>query len=196
MIRLLWALSAQARYYLRRYMPTNIALDAIRTAITTGELAEHTVYSAAGLAKQLGMSLSPVREAMMSLVAEGTVEPAGVGVDEGLVLVEPQSVLGFPGARGAQAVPGALADPGDEAVVHAGGLRGQSEALFGARPRLVGLDQAHPDVGGARGVHGEVHAAGLRGGAEGVRGAGGGGAVVCGHGDHPANRGRSRAAGW
>lgn len=50
------------------------ALDAIRAAITTGELAEHTVYSAAALAKQLGMSLSPVREAMMSLVADGTVE--------------------------------------------------------------------------------------------------------------------------
>jgi hypothetical protein len=31
MIRLLWALSAHARYYLRRYMPTNIVLDAIRT---------------------------------------------------------------------------------------------------------------------------------------------------------------------
>lgn len=31
MIRLLWALSAHARYYLRRYMPTNIALDAIRS---------------------------------------------------------------------------------------------------------------------------------------------------------------------
>ena len=31
MIRLLWALSAQARYYLRRYMPTNNLLDAIRT---------------------------------------------------------------------------------------------------------------------------------------------------------------------
>ncbi|AZZ39432.1 sulfate permease [Acidipropionibacterium jensenii] len=31
MIRLLWALSAHTRYYLRRYMPTNIALDAIRT---------------------------------------------------------------------------------------------------------------------------------------------------------------------
>ena len=27
MIRLLWELSAHARYYLRRYMPTNIALD-------------------------------------------------------------------------------------------------------------------------------------------------------------------------
>lgn len=50
------------------------ALDEIRSAITTGELAEHTVYSAAALAKQLGMSLSPVREAMMSLVADGTVE--------------------------------------------------------------------------------------------------------------------------
>jgi hypothetical protein len=31
MTRLLWALSAHARYYLLRYMPTNIALDAIRT---------------------------------------------------------------------------------------------------------------------------------------------------------------------
>ena len=31
MIRLLWGLSAHTRYYLRRYMPTNIALDAIRT---------------------------------------------------------------------------------------------------------------------------------------------------------------------
>lgn len=31
MTRQLWALSAHARYYLRRHMPTNIALDAIRT---------------------------------------------------------------------------------------------------------------------------------------------------------------------
>lgn len=31
MIRLLWGLSAHTRYYLRRYMPTNVALDAIRT---------------------------------------------------------------------------------------------------------------------------------------------------------------------
>src|SRR5699024_2643299 len=50
------------------------ALVVIRHAITTGDLVEQTIYSAAGLAKQLGMSLSPVREAMMSLVAEGTVE--------------------------------------------------------------------------------------------------------------------------
>lgn len=30
MIRLLWTLSARTRYYLRRYMPTNRLLDAIR----------------------------------------------------------------------------------------------------------------------------------------------------------------------
>lgn len=50
------------------------ALAIIRDAIIAGELAEDRIYSAAGLAKQLGMSLSPVREAMMSLVTEGTVE--------------------------------------------------------------------------------------------------------------------------
>lgn len=31
MFRLLWAASARTRSYLRRYMPTNVALDAIRT---------------------------------------------------------------------------------------------------------------------------------------------------------------------
>lgn len=31
MFRLIWALSVRIRYYLRRYMPTNILLDAIRT---------------------------------------------------------------------------------------------------------------------------------------------------------------------
>ncbi len=50
------------------------ALSIIRDAIATGELAEDRIYSAAGLAKQLGISLSPVREAMMALVTEGTVE--------------------------------------------------------------------------------------------------------------------------
>lgn len=50
------------------------ALAIIRDAITAGELDEDRIYSAAGLAKQLGMSLSPVREAMMALVTEGTVE--------------------------------------------------------------------------------------------------------------------------
>ena len=49
------------------------ALEVIRQAISSGELDEGRIYSAAGLAKELGMSLSPVREAMMSLVSEGTI---------------------------------------------------------------------------------------------------------------------------
>jgi DNA-binding GntR family transcriptional regulator len=51
-----------------------LALEEIRLAISTGQLDEGRTYSAAGLAKELGMSLSPVREAMMSLVYEGTIE--------------------------------------------------------------------------------------------------------------------------
>ena len=31
MLRLIWALSVHTRYFLRRYMPTNILLDTIRT---------------------------------------------------------------------------------------------------------------------------------------------------------------------
>ena len=50
------------------------ALEEIRSAIAVGDLGEDRIFSAAGLAKTLGMSLSPVREAMMSLVSDGTVE--------------------------------------------------------------------------------------------------------------------------
>ena len=31
MLQLIWTASTHTRYYLRRYMPTNIALDLIRT---------------------------------------------------------------------------------------------------------------------------------------------------------------------
>ncbi|WP_330166653.1 MULTISPECIES: hypothetical protein [unclassified Brevibacterium] len=31
LIRLIWTVSVRTRYFLRRYMPTNILLDAIRT---------------------------------------------------------------------------------------------------------------------------------------------------------------------
>lgn len=31
MLRLLWAVSVRTRYFLQRYMPTNILLDLIRT---------------------------------------------------------------------------------------------------------------------------------------------------------------------
>ncbi|HET8601754.1 MAG TPA: GntR family transcriptional regulator [Segeticoccus sp.] len=47
----------------------------IREAIVSGEIGPESIYSATALAKQLGISVSPVREAMMALVNEGVLEP-------------------------------------------------------------------------------------------------------------------------
>lgn len=51
------------------------ALVIIRQAIVSGEIGAGSIYSATALAKELGISVSPVREAMMALVSEGIVEP-------------------------------------------------------------------------------------------------------------------------
>jgi DNA-binding GntR family transcriptional regulator len=50
------------------------ALTAIRHALVTGQLAAGVVYSAASLAAELGVSSSPVREAMLALVDDGLME--------------------------------------------------------------------------------------------------------------------------
>lgn len=50
------------------------ALALVRQAIVTGDLAPGALYSATALAKQLGVSLSPAREAMLTLVNEGVLE--------------------------------------------------------------------------------------------------------------------------
>ncbi|MDO5661107.1 MAG: GntR family transcriptional regulator [Brachybacterium sp.] len=50
--------------------------DALRTAIILGELEEGRLYSAPTLAGLLGVSATPVREAMMDLDREGLVETA------------------------------------------------------------------------------------------------------------------------
>ena len=47
----------------------------IREAIVSGEIGPQSIYSATALAKELGISVSPVREAMMALVHEGVLEP-------------------------------------------------------------------------------------------------------------------------
>lgn len=47
----------------------------LRQAIVSGEIGPDSIYSATALAKELGISVSPVREAMMALVNEGVVEP-------------------------------------------------------------------------------------------------------------------------
>ncbi|MFG2309826.1 GntR family transcriptional regulator [Streptomyces sp. NPDC048566] len=49
-------------------------LDALRTALVAGELAPGEVYSAPALGERLGVSATPVREAMQQLALEGAVE--------------------------------------------------------------------------------------------------------------------------
>ncbi|MGO1318825.1 MAG: GntR family transcriptional regulator [Galactobacter sp.] len=51
-----------------------IVTDKLRAAIMVGELAEGTTMSAPTLGAQLGVSATPVREAMMDLAREGMVE--------------------------------------------------------------------------------------------------------------------------
>lgn len=49
--------------------------DALRTAIIVGDLEEGELYSAPALAEPLGVSATPVREAMMDLAGENLVTP-------------------------------------------------------------------------------------------------------------------------
>lgn len=49
-------------------------LDALRTALVTGELLPGEVYSAPVLGERFGVSATPVREAMQQLAQEGAVE--------------------------------------------------------------------------------------------------------------------------
>ncbi|MEY9995284.1 DNA-binding GntR family transcriptional regulator [Streptomyces sp. V4I8] len=49
-------------------------LDALRTALVTGELMPGVVYSAPALGDRFGVSATPVREAMQQLAQEGAVE--------------------------------------------------------------------------------------------------------------------------
>jgi DNA-binding GntR family transcriptional regulator len=59
---------------LRRTSLREQALRAIRNALVTGQIVPGVVYSAAALASELGVSNSPVREAMLALVDEGLME--------------------------------------------------------------------------------------------------------------------------
>ncbi|MBB5157156.1 GntR family transcriptional regulator [Saccharopolyspora phatthalungensis] len=51
------------------------ALAVLRQAMVSGEIQPGEIYSAAALASQLGVSSSPVREAMLTLVNEGLMVP-------------------------------------------------------------------------------------------------------------------------
>lgn len=58
--------------------PANLrsqAADVIRASIVGGELEPGEIYSAPALAERLGVSATPVREAMLDLAKDGLVEP-------------------------------------------------------------------------------------------------------------------------
>ncbi|WP_337821493.1 GntR family transcriptional regulator [Amycolatopsis sp. A1MSW2902] len=50
-------------------------LEVVRQAMVSGELRPGDIYSAAALATRLGVSSSPVREALLTLVNQGLLEP-------------------------------------------------------------------------------------------------------------------------
>jgi DNA-binding GntR family transcriptional regulator len=51
------------------------AVEMLRASIVAGELAPGEIYSAPALAERLGVSATPVREAMLDLANDGLVEP-------------------------------------------------------------------------------------------------------------------------
>jgi DNA-binding GntR family transcriptional regulator len=59
---------------LRRRNLRDDAIDVLRAAILGGELAPGSIHSAVTLADRLGVSPTPVREAMLALVVSGLVE--------------------------------------------------------------------------------------------------------------------------
>ncbi|MEU1127250.1 GntR family transcriptional regulator [Streptomyces sp. NPDC005899] len=58
----------------RRHSVRGQVLDALRAALVDGELTPGEVYSAPALGARLGVSATPVREAMQQLASEGAVE--------------------------------------------------------------------------------------------------------------------------
>ncbi|MFF9086786.1 GntR family transcriptional regulator [Streptomyces sp. NPDC014991] len=62
------------RAAVRRSSVRGQILDALRTALVTGELLPGEVYSAPALGERFGVSATPVREAMQQLTLEGAVE--------------------------------------------------------------------------------------------------------------------------
>ncbi|MEV5957429.1 GntR family transcriptional regulator [Streptomyces sp. NPDC051987] len=64
----------QPRVAVQRPSVRGQVLDALRTALVSGDLAPGAVYSAPALGERFGVSATPVREAMQQLALEGAVE--------------------------------------------------------------------------------------------------------------------------
>jgi len=65
---------------------SSLAKESIRMRIVTGEIAPGEIYSAPALAAVLGVSATPIREAMLELTADGLVEAVP---NRGFRVVEP-----------------------------------------------------------------------------------------------------------
>ncbi|NKQ59403.1 GntR family transcriptional regulator [Amycolatopsis sp. K13G38] len=59
---------------MQRFSLRDQALSVIRQQVVTGDIVPGKIYSAATIASQLGVSNSPVREAMLTLVNQGVME--------------------------------------------------------------------------------------------------------------------------
>ncbi|WP_217166975.1 GntR family transcriptional regulator [Streptomyces sp. AC512_CC834] len=68
-------LAAGSAGSLKRTSLRDQVLDLVRQSLVSGEIRPGDIYSAAALAARLGVSSSPVREAMLTLVGEGLMEP-------------------------------------------------------------------------------------------------------------------------
>jgi DNA-binding GntR family transcriptional regulator len=63
---------------MRTLTPANLrgqAVEMLRASIVAGELEPGEIYSAPALAERLGVSATPVREAMLDLASDGLVQP-------------------------------------------------------------------------------------------------------------------------
>ncbi|MFE7114030.1 GntR family transcriptional regulator [Streptomyces sp. NPDC057654] len=67
--------TAEVTQRLRHVSLREQCLAVIRQAMVSGEIRSGDIYSAAALAAKLGVSSSPVREAMLTLVNQGLLEP-------------------------------------------------------------------------------------------------------------------------
>lgn len=69
------ALTARAATLVQGESLRDKALAILRQSVVSGEIHHGELYSATALARRLGVSVSPVREAMLTLVNEGIMEP-------------------------------------------------------------------------------------------------------------------------
>ncbi|GAA3585865.1 GntR family transcriptional regulator [Amycolatopsis ultiminotia] len=105
-------------------------LEVVRQAMVSGEIRPGDIYSAAALAARLGVSSSPVREAMLTLVNQGLMEPVrnrgyrvvAMGEQDLDEIYELRRLLEIPATLSA----GANAEPGD--LDRLGGLAADIEA--------------------------------------------------------------------